>query len=194
MLRIALTGGIGTGKSYISAHYSAMGIPVFNADQEAQKLYDHPDVKQLVQYHFGKSVYQNGTLNKARLAQLIFSDQNSLSLINSIIHPRLMVIFDNWAIAQNKPVVMMESAIIFEAGLAGFFDLVFVVHASLEVRLKRLSLRNPEWDAAEIKRRMTSQVDQEVKRQNADMVIWNEEEGGEGIIYWNYSSRPKTQG
>lgn len=188
MLKIALTGGIGTGKSYLASLFKAISIPVFNADEEAKKLYDRPDVRELVKCHFGESVYRGETLDRAKLARLIFSDPANLTLINQIIHPLLMEIFDDWAKRQIAPVVMMESAIIFEADLAHFFDLTLVVHATDEKRIERLEKRNPEWTKAEIRQRMASQMNQESKMGKADMIIWNEVDGVGEIVYEKWES------
>lgn len=183
MLKIALTGGIGTGKSYVASLFEAMPVPIFFADDEAKKLYDRRDVKVLVKRHFGEAVYQNDVLDKTKLAQTVFSNPDNLTLINNIIHPRLMENFDCWAMVQRSPVVMLESAIIFEANLARFFDLVLTVHAPLEKRLHRLKTRNPDWIDADINQRIVSQLDQECKMKMADLVVWNGEDGGREIVY-----------
>ncbi|MDR2979724.1 MAG: dephospho-CoA kinase [Bacteroidales bacterium] len=183
MLKIALTGGIGAGKSYVASLFEIMSVPVFYADDEAKKLYDRGDVKALVKRHFGEAVYQNDVLDKTKLTQAVFSNPDNLTLINNIIHPRLMEDFDCWAVAQRSPVVILESAIIFEANLARFFDLVLTVHAPLEKRLHRLKNRNPDWTNADINQRVASQLDQECKVKMADLVVWNGEEGGREIVY-----------
>ena len=173
MLKIALTGGIGTGKTYLSKHFIEMGIPVFYADEEAKKLYADPQVIQFFKNHFGDSVFSNQQLDFKKIATLVFSNSDSLTLANQFIHPLVLSKFEEWAIQQNTQSVMMESAIIFEAHLESYFDKIIVVDSPLPVRIERIKKRSPHLTEEEIFQRISNQISQEVKCQKADLVIQN---------------------
>ena len=175
MLKIALTGGVGAGKTYISKHFMDMGIPVFYADDEAKKLYDLPHVVTFFENHFGKDIYVNVVLNTAKLSSILFSDAQKRTLVNNFIHPQVMNLFLTWAEQQEKECVMMESALIYEAKLESFFDKIIVVHAPLEQRIKRLANKYPSLTQEDIQKRIDAQMPQEEKLRRADFVINNED-------------------
>ncbi|MBP1673436.1 MAG: dephospho-CoA kinase CoaE [Bacteroidetes bacterium] len=173
MLKIALTGGIGTGKTYLSKHFIEMGIPVFYADEEAKKLYSDSIVLLQIKAKFGTSVFSNQQIDFAKLAALVFSDSKALEWMNRLIHPIVLQLFDQWSIDQNTPTVMMESAIIYEAHLEGFFDKIIVVDAPLQVRIERIKKRSPHLKDEEIMKRIEAQISQEEKCKRADLVLLN---------------------
>ncbi|HNX22300.1 MAG TPA: dephospho-CoA kinase [Bacteroidales bacterium] len=173
MLKIALTGGIGTGKTYLSKHFVEMGIPVFYADEEAKKLYNLPEVIQFFHSNFGEAVFTNQNLDFQKLASVVFSHQEFRLLVNKFIHPLVFEKFEEWAKMQNAPSVMMESAIIFEAHLEHHFDKIIVVDAPLEVRIERIKKRSPHLSDEEIRNRINAQISQEIKCKKADLVILN---------------------
>ncbi len=173
MLKIVLTGGIGTGKTYLSKHFLDMGIPVFYADEEAKKLYSEPEVIKFFNNRFGESVFTNQQLDFHKLAQIVFSDPLLRFEVNQYIHPLVFQKFESWALEQGTPSVMMESAIIFEAGLDHLFDKIIVVDALLEVRIARIQKRSPHLSEKEIKERIDAQMSQEEKCKRADIVILN---------------------
>ena len=176
MKKLALTGAIGTGKSFISRMFIEDGIPVFYADDEAKKLYARADVLADVRKLFGDEVFDGDRLNFGRLGAIIFANAEKKAQLEALIHPLVMEAFNQWAAQQNADIVMMESAIIFEAHLESYFDKIIVVHASLPVRIKRIQRRNPELSEAEIMRRINAQLDQEIKCRMADEVIDHEED------------------
>lgn len=171
MEKIALTGGIGTGKTFISKQFIQQGIPVFYADDEAKKLYDSPQFLTLLRKSFGDAIFDGEVLNARKLSSIVFDDKNALKKLEAIIHPLVMDAFEVWARAQGTDKVMMESAIIFEAHLAHYFDKVIVVNASLPVRIRRIKQRNPEMSETEILARINAQMSQEEKCRLADEVI-----------------------
>ncbi len=173
MLKIALTGGIGTGKTYLSKHFIEMGIPVFYADEEAKKLYSDPIVLLQIKAKFGTSVFSNQQIDFTKLAALVFSDAEALEWINRLIHPIVLHQFDQWSIDQKTPTVMMESAIIFEAHLERFFDKIIVVDAPLQVRIERIKKRSPHLKDEEIMKRIEAQISQEEKCKRADLILLN---------------------
>jgi dephospho-CoA kinase len=115
-----------------------MGIPVFYADEEAKKLYNLPEVIQFFRTNFGEVVFTNQFLDFQKLAQFVFSNDESRLLVNNYIHPLVFKKFEEWAKIQNTPSVMMESAIIYEAHLDHLFDKIIVVDSPLDVRIERI--------------------------------------------------------
>ena len=173
MQKIALTGGIGTGKTFVSEFFIDFGVPVYNADEEAKKLYDEPEIIKLVVEKFGQIVLTNNKVDFYKLASLIFDDPEKIEQINGIIHPVLMERFNKWAEQQNGRDVILESAIVFEAGLDYYFDFIIVVDAPFNVRINRIRKRNPSFSEENIRKRMDSQMEQSLKCKKADLVILN---------------------
>ncbi|MBO4646106.1 MAG: dephospho-CoA kinase [Bacteroidales bacterium] len=171
MEKLALTGGIGTGKTFISKMFIEQGIPVFYADEEAKKLYGDPVVLAEIRAAFGESVFPDGRPDFKKIAELVFDDHAALKKLENIIHPRVMAAFEQWASEQSAEKVMMESAIIFEGGLEKYFDKIIVVNASLPVRMERIRRRNPELSDQEILARIHRQMPQEKKCALADEII-----------------------
>jgi len=170
--KIALTGGIGTGKTYLSKHFVEMGVPVFYADDEAKKLYRETKFLQELANCFGPEILDNaGQLNFKKFSGIIFSNEDNLRKINELVHPKVMELFENWMNAQSAQAVMMESAVIFEGGLESFFDKIIVADAPVELRIKRILARNPELSREEILQRMARQLPQEEKCRRADLVV-----------------------
>lgn len=173
MKKIALTGGIGTGKTHISQYFIQMGIPVFYADEEAKKCYNDPEIIETIHSYFGNKVFTKRKIDFKKMATYVFQHPKKRELVNHLIHPKVMERFDAWAEQQTSPSVMMESAILFENDLAKFFDMVIVVDAPMEVRLERIKKRNPNLTEKEIIDRINAQMPQEEKCKRADMVIKN---------------------
>lgn len=174
MYKIALTGGIGTGKTYLSAHFVQMGIPVFYADDEAKKLYADPHFLQKIRDTFGEEVFDskcNNHLSFERLADKVFSDEEALQQLNELVHPAVMGMFEEWCARQDAPTVMMESAVVFEGNLTTYFDKIIVADAPLELRISRVLARNPEMTREQILARMARQMPQEEKCRRADLVV-----------------------
>lgn len=173
MKKIALTGGIGTGKTYISKKFVQMGIPVFYADEEAKKCYEDREIVDTIRSYFGTEVFTDGRLDFKKMARCVFQDPIKREVINKMIHPRVMGMFDEWAEEQHMPFVMLESAIVYENDMEKFFDMVIVVDAPLDVRLERIKKRNPNLTEKEITDRINAQMPQEEKCKRADLVIRN---------------------
>lgn len=172
MYKIALTGGIGTGKTYLSTHFKEMGIPIFYADDEAKKIYqDEKFVESLCRVFGAEILLSDRRVDLKALSRLVFSDPQQLAKLNEMVHPWVMHRFEAWAAQQSTPAVMMESAIIFEGDLTCHFDKIIVADAPLELRIQRVMKRNPELSREEILRRITNQMPQEVKCQRADLVV-----------------------
>ena len=172
-IKIALTGGIGTGKTHISKQFLDMGIPVFYADEEAKKLYFSEEATAFFKEKYGNTFFTNNQLDFSKLATHVFSNPENKKQIEVFIHPLVMQKFEDWAAQQISNIVMMESAIIFEAGLENYFDKIIVVDAPLDVRIERIKNRTPQLSETEILQRIHSQLPQEEKCKCADFVILN---------------------
>lgn len=183
MLKIALTGGIGTGKTYISRLFLSMGIPVYCADTEAKKLYSQPEVKQKVKNLLCEEVFTGEEIDLKKMALAVFSDVDKLQCINSLIHPLIMQDFERWASESNGNIVIMESAVIFENQLESFFDMVMVVDAPDAIRKERLKKRDGFLTEEMILQRIYSQIPQKEKLKKADLIIDNSVENRREIVY-----------
>ena len=172
MVKIGLTGGIGTGKTYLSAHFRDMGVPVYYADEEAKKLYRQPEflAEMRVAFPAAQLWLPDGTLDMNELAKS-FEDEVFLQKLSRFVHPFVMSDFEHWAARQNTPAVMMESAILFEYDLVSYFDKIIVADAPEALRIKRILTRNPHLTEADIRQRMSRQMPQEEKCARADLVV-----------------------
>lgn len=176
MIKIGITGGIGSGKSVVSELLKLYDIPIYNADMEAKRLNDEsPLIREKLTQNFGESLYASGKLDKQKFAQIIFNDPEKLRLANSIIHPELQKDFLRWVeIHSDSDIVAMEAALIFEANFQRMFDKVIMVYAPISLRVVRASQRDlttPE----KIEERLRHQFPDEEKVKLSDFVIFNDE-------------------
>ena len=176
MLKIGLTGGIGSGKSYVAAKFEKLGIPIYFADKEAKKLMNSNNVLKLeIKQLLGQESYhRNGRLNRAFVATKIFSESGFLAKINKLVHPAVKQDFYNWAEEQKSLYVIEESAIIYEHGMQTIFDKTILVVANKSLRLKRLKKRDGSTDE-QIKSRMKKQWTDAKKTKLADFIVENNE-------------------
>ena len=171
MKKVAITGNIGSGKSWVCALFERLGVKVFYSDPEAKKLYYRPDIREAMKARFGNDIYlSDNEINKSLLSSLIFNDRKAMRDVEGILYPALNTWFDEWAEQQDAPYVLYESAIIFEKHLAERFDATVMVAASRKTRLRRVMLR--DHCAAEVVReRMKKQWSDNKKSTLADFVI-----------------------
>jgi len=149
-----------------------MGIPVFYADDEAKNLYkDVAFQKKLRALFDHPDLISNGEVNLPILSSIVFGNEENLQKLNQLVHPSVMDRFLKWAEEQDASSVMMESAIVYEAGLTDFFDKIIVVDAPLELRIQRVQERNPNLTREAILQRMSHQMPQEEKCRRADLVV-----------------------
>jgi len=175
MKRIGITGGIGSGKTYVASVFQSLGIPIFNADIQAKKLMTSSrKLIKLVKEEFGNDIYKDSDLNKEKLASIVFSDSDKLQKLNSLVHPIVKEEFNNWYKKQTSPYVIKEAAILFESNSHIGLDAVICVSAPLELRVKRL-LNRDNYSEKEIKKRIENQISQEEKQKLSDYIIVNDE-------------------
>lgn len=177
MKRIAITGNIGSGKSWVCELFKRhLGIPVYNSDDAAKRMYFVPEVREKLIRRFGADFYLSDTeINRSHIANLIFHDQTAQSDLEGILYPALFVDFERWIIKQTAPYVLFESALVFEKRLEQRFDSVVMVSASEVTRLRRAMERDHCSEAA-IRARMAKQWPEEGKRLLSDYVIWHEKD------------------
>lgn len=176
MIKVAITGNIGSGKSYVCSLFKSLGIPVFDSDREAKLLYDRPEVKAKMVERFGENIYRpDGSLDRGLMASKVFGDACALGFVESVLYPVLNAWFDEWAARQETPYVIYESALIFEKHLESMFDAIVVVAASEPVRIRRVMTRD-HCTEEQVLARMAMQLPQSEKLTKADFVIVHEED------------------
>lgn len=141
---IGLTGGIGTGKTTVANYFASKGVPVYIADEAAKEIMNAKDVVQQVQALFAENVIlENGQLNRNYIRELVFTDKDKLAQLNSIIHPKVTLDFENWLKQNNNaPFVIKEVAILFETNGQNYCDATILVTAPLETRIQRVVERD----------------------------------------------------
>jgi dephospho-CoA kinase len=172
---IGLTGGIGSGKSTVAKIFESLGIPVFNSDTEAKKLYQNKDILLKVKMHFGDKVFNDGAISFKKLAEVIFNSETELSWINKLIHPLVQEVFEQWKSEQQGDLVLKESAILIESGGHLHCDKVITIEADEQVRIKRVMERD-NLSQSQVQERITKQLTDSERRKLADYLIYNNNE------------------
>ena len=172
MKRVAITGGIGSGKSTVCRALSEIsGAPIYDSDRRAKEIMaTHPEVRQDLVEFFGEEVFEGGVLNRPLIASQVFGNEEKLQRLNAIVHPRVVADFELWAESQRGEYVILESALLFTSPLMGHYDLAVVVDAPIELRIARCVTRDGA-TAEQIRRRIESQMPAEEMRARADLVV-----------------------
>ncbi len=176
MISIAITGGIGSGKSYVSNLLEERGIPIYNADNESKRLtVSDEEIRKGLVALVGEQVYfDDGTLNKSLLAAYLFASSEHATQVNAIIHPRVKADFRRWLEEHTDcEIVGLESAILYESGFDDVVDAVVAVYAPESLRLER-AMKLDGATEAQIRARMSAQMNEEEKRNKADYVVLND--------------------
>lgn len=176
MLKIGLTGGIGSGKSTVAKIFEVLGIPVLYADDVAKELMNNDEaLKQAIKDNFGEAAYIDGLLDRKYLSKQVFGNTEKLELLNSLVHPVTVAYATTWMSKQNAAYCIKEAAILFESGSHIGLDFVVGVTAPEELRIKRIIARDQVTEA-EVLQRMSRQMNDEEKMKRCDFVIYNDEE------------------
>ncbi|HUW06217.1 MAG TPA: dephospho-CoA kinase [Williamwhitmania sp.] len=175
MLKVGLTGGIGSGKSFVARIFSELGAPIYQADFEAKKLIEvDPDIVAAYKQFFGDEIYTPLGLNRKQVAALVFGDREILEKVNKVVHPAVERHFQSWLQQQSLfPYVIHEAAILIESGASETMDKLVVVVAPEEVRVARVIERDgvgPE----QVHLRMAHQLSDQERIARADFVINND--------------------
>jgi len=176
MLKIGLTGGIGSGKTTIAKIFETLGVPVFYADDAAKKLMNtDEDIKKSIIKNFGKESYKNNELDRKYIASIVFNDKEKLQLLNSLTHPATIKDSEKWVKKQTAPYIIREAALLFESGANKKLDYVIGVYAPQHIRVKRVMDRDHS-SAEEVMKRISRQLEEEEKMKLCDFVITNNDQ------------------
>ncbi len=176
MMRVGLTGNIGSGKTTVCRLFEMLGVPVYYADERGKHFLASADVARQVKDQFGEEyLLKDGSPDRKKLAHLVFNDQDMLNQLNAIIHPKVQMDFEKWvALHHESAYVIMEAAILFESGRNRDFDTVILVTAPEDLRIERVCRRD-KVTVKEVVSRMENQWDEARKIPLADFVIRNDE-------------------
>ena len=176
MIKIGLTGNIGSGKSTVARIFNVLGIPVYNSDEKAKEFLHTEEVKENLVMKFGPSILNGLEIDRRELANIVFNDKEALDFLNSMIHPLVRKDFEDWCISNNKvPYVIQEAAILFESGFDKLFDKTIVVSCPEEITVDRVMKRDKVSELA-VKERMKNQWSQEKKKELSDFIVYNDNE------------------
>ena len=176
MLKIGLTGGIGSGKSTVAHIFEVLGIPVYNADEAAKKLMtENEELKASIIGAFGKDAYVDGNLNRMYIAGQVFNNDKKIELLNSLVHSATIKDAAEWMQMQEAPYIIKEAALIFESGSNKNLDYVIGVRSPLALRIQRVTDRD-NISADQVKARIEKQMAEDLKLQLCDYVIDNDEQ------------------
>ena len=176
MLRVGLTGGIGSGKSTVADIFSVLGIPVFKADLVTRQLMEEDEIlRTSIKKEFGEDAYTNNTLNRKYLASIVFNDAFQLEKLNAITHPAVIDAAQKWMQQQTTAYVIKEAALMFESASAAGVDLIIGVYAPQHIRIKRVMDRDGV-TRQDVLVRIDKQIDEEIKMKLCDFVLVNDEQ------------------
>jgi dephospho-CoA kinase len=176
MIKVAVTGGIGSGKSVVCEVFEKIGIPVFYADKFAQKIMDSDNnIKEKLISYFGNDIFDsNEKLLRGKFAEIIFNNKTSLLIVNRIVHPAVRKVFEEWVKKQITPYVIEETAIVFESGQEYLFDKIISVTAPLELRIERVMKRD-KTNRDKVLERLKNQYTDEKRIEKSDFIIVNDD-------------------
>jgi dephospho-CoA kinase len=175
MLKVGITGGIGSGKSVICRVFATLGVPVFNADTSARYLMENDSalIKSVFEL-LGPGVYTGGMLDRERIAAIVFADPEKLQQLNALVHPVTIQFGKDWVSRQTAPYIIKEAALFFESGSDTEMDVMVGVSAPLALRIaramKRSNISREKADSI-----IASQMDDDEKMKRCDHVIFNDD-------------------
>lgn len=178
MLRVGLTGGIGSGKSTVAGVFQVLGIPVAYADREAKRVMtEDPALRRQIIDHFGAGSYIGPELNRPYLAAQVFTNKEKLALLNSLVHPATIAAGEQWMAEQTgrAAYAIREAALIFESDSVRHLDFIIGVYAPPALRIFRV-LQRDKLSRDEVLLRMKNQIDEDIKMKLCDAVIYNDEQ------------------
>lgn len=173
---VGITGGIGSGKTTVCRIFELFGIPVFYSDAEAKKLYDNPKIKSQVLKLFGREICsKDGRIDKKKLAESVFNNNQKLSKLNALIHPAVKKVFLSW-IKKHKSFryVIKEAAIMIESGANKHIDYLICVRSHKSLRINRI-IKRDNLSESEIKKRIREQISDRDREKHADIIIINDD-------------------
>ena len=175
LVKLAITGGIGSGKSVVARMLSILGVPVYDCDSNAKRLmvsdaYIVSELKRM----FGEECYEDdGTLNRQYVASCIFTDKQNIKRVNSLVHPVVKRDFESWADKQNSNLVAVETAILYESGIIESVDKVLVVWADRETAIER-TVRRSGMNRSQVENRLDNQMSTDDLLLMSDYSLYND--------------------
>lgn len=175
-LHIGVTGGIGSGKTVVCRIFETLGYPVFYADDEAKKVMtEDADLVKKIKQHFGEHAYfDDGSLNRKLLSDIVFQDTDRLNILKGLVHPATIKAYQEWAEKQQSSLIFKEAALLFESNSYKLSDFNVLVTAPVSIRIHRVVKRD-NVTAAIVKARMDKQMIDEEKEKLADFIIINDD-------------------
>ena len=199
MLKVGITGGIGSGKSTITSLFHDLGVPIYNSDERAKWLLSNDvDLMDQIKILFGQESYSNNKLNRAHIANIVFQDNDMLKELNAIVHPLVKIDFENWLLLQKKePLVIKEAAILIESGAYKELDVLIVVLADKKTRIKRVINRD-NVSKEDVEKRMETQISDSERLKFANFSVVNNTDQSNlkmqvGELYKQLLSYPKNK-
>jgi dephospho-CoA kinase len=176
MLKVGITGGIGSGKSTVCQVFETLGISVFYADSAAKYLMEHDkSLIQSVKKLFGDDAYVNGKLNNKMIGAIVFKDKDKLAQLNAITHPAVFRYSDEWMNRCKSPYAIKEAALFFETDSYQMMDLMIGVNAPKPLRIAR-TMQRDHINEDQVLDRMAKQMDEEEKMKRCDYIITNDDQ------------------
>ena len=175
MLKVGLTGGIGSGKTAVSNIMSDIGIPVYNSDNRAKWLMNNDkELQNNIIQLFGDKAYLNKQLNRSYISTIVFDNPAKLNQLNSLVHPCVAIDFKKWIVENNTAeIVVKEAAILIESDAYKQMDSIVLVVADEKLRINRVSIRDGVHSIV-VKKRMDTQMSDQMKMKYADHIINND--------------------
>jgi len=174
--KLCVTGGIGSGKTEICRIFSALGAPVYHADERAKDLLNNDvNLKRSVVSAFGEHAYSGSVYNRKYIASVIFNSGEKLRELNHIVHPAVRLDFQQWLKTQQYPYAVIETAIPYESGFDKLTDHILLVDAPVELRIKRACERD-QLTPEEVKKRIEKQMPAAELRKNARWIVLNDDQ------------------
>ena len=175
-LKVGITGGIGSGKSTIRQIFSVLGIPTYDADSRAKWLMENdPELIANIRNAFGNQSYSSGKLNRAYLADRVFSNKSEIETLNGLVHPAVGHDFNEWCANQRSVYVLKEAALLIESGSYKELDYLVLVISPEELRVERILQRDPNRTRSDVEKIIRNQLSDSEKEKYADFMIINDE-------------------
>ena len=173
MMKVGITGGIGSGKSTVCRLFAQKGIAVYDSDAAAKRLMQEDGaLRRQLAGRFGEGTFRDGVLDRAYLAGIVFADPQALADLNALVHPVVMRDFDAWAARQEGSYVILESALLFDAGFDACVDRTVAVLAPEALRIER-TCRRDRRTPGEVRLRIAAQTDDDTLSAKADYTLVN---------------------
>jgi len=174
MLKVAITGGIGSGKSLVCQVFKTLGIPIFNADAVSNQLVEHDTgLKASIIKLFGKEAYINNNYNRKYIAHIVFNQAEKLKALNELIHPKTIEAAKQWFEKQQTPYAIKEAAILFESKAEQDIDIIIGVTAPEQIRIERV-MQRIGCSKDEVIKRMQQQMPEDEKMKKCNYIIHND--------------------